>query len=437
MSIPCNIEAEREVLGALLYDYQEVSVKFSKLVADDFYDETHRKIFNVMVEMLKQRLPVTPITVYEKDNSLDMLMLLDLSGAIATTGMVDHYIKILKENTSKRKLIRACKKMMNDIENGSVEDLRDYAYRFTGFVEQSVTQTRSSLVPLQDVINQNIAEVNAIARGQGKKDIRTGYLNIDLKTHGIDESALVIIGARPSVGKTAFAMNLAMKASRQNNFDAAFFSLEMSGSQIAYRVMSNIGRISHEEIKNGNIVRKEPEQLSKIAELSQQYKIWIDDGTTTKVADIKEKCMNMKRTKNLGLIVIDYLQLMKPSRNNMSRYEATSEISRDLKLMAAELKVPIIALSQLNRAVEGKENKEPKMSDLRDSGSIEQDADIIMLMHRDDYQKEDTGSASLTKVNLVKVRNGKTGTAEFYFYKDHTLFKEVDYTQKDIRHENK
>ncbi len=435
--IPCNIEAEREVLGALLYDYQEVCTKFSKLMADDFYDETHRKIFNVVSDMLKQHLPVDPVTAYEKDKTLDIMMLMDLSGAIATTGMVDHYIKILKENTAKRKLIRACKKMMSDIENGSVEDLRDYAYRFTGFVEQSVTQTRSSLVPLQDVIKNNIAEVNAIARGQGKKDIRTGYLGIDLKTHGIDESALVIIGARPSVGKTAFAMNLAMKASRQNSFDVAFFSLEMSSSQIAYRVMSNIGRISHEEIKNGNIARKGPEPLSKIAELSQQYKIYIDDGTTTKVADIKEKCVNMKRTKNLGLIIIDYLQLMKPSRNNMSRYEATSEISRDLKLMAAELKVPIIALSQLNRAVEGKENQEPKMSDLRDSGSIEQDADIIMLMHRDDYQKEDTGSASLTKVNLVKVRNGKTGTVEFYFYKDHTLFAEVDYTQKDIRHENK
>lgn len=434
MSIPCNIEAEREVLGALLYDYQEVSIKFSKLVADDFYDETNQKIFNVASDLLKLRSPVTPITVYEKDKTLDMVMLLDLSGAIATTGMVDHYIKILKENTSKRKLIRACKKMIGDIENGEIDDLRDYAYRFNGFVEQSVTQTQSTLVPLQDIVNKNINEVKLIARGQGKKDLRTGFLNIDLKTHGIDESALVIIGARPSVGKTAFAMNLAMKASRLNNMNVAFFSLEMSGSQIAYRVMSNIGRISHQEIKNGNIARNNPNKLSEIANVSQQYKIFIDDGTTTKVADIKEKCMNMKRSKGIGLIIIDYLQLMKPSRNNMNRYEATSEISRDLKLMAAELKIPIIALSQLSRTVEGKESQEPRMSDLRDSGSIEQDADIIMLMHRDDYQKENAGEISKTKVNLAKVRNGNTGIVEFDFYKDHTLFVEISNRyEKDLR----
>lgn len=432
--IPSNIEAEREVLGALLSDYQEVSIKFSKLVADDFYDETNRKIFNLVSDMLREHQPIDPITVFNKDQTIDIAMLLDLSGAIATTGMVDHYIKILKENTSKRKIIRACKKMIGDIENGEIDDLRDYAYRFNGFIEQSVTQTQSSLVPLQKVVKKNIEDVKLIARGQGKKDLRTGFLNIDLKTHGIDESALVIIGARPSVGKTAFAINLAMKASRLNNINVAFFSLEMSGSQIAYRVMSSIGAVSHQEIKNGNVARNKPEKLSEIADVSQQYKIYIDDGTTTKVADIKEKCMNMKRSKGIGLIIIDYLQLMKPSRNNMNRYEATSEISRDLKLMAAELKIPTIALSQLSRTVEGKESQEPRMSDLRDSGSIEQDADIIMLMHRDDYQKENAGEISKTKVNLAKVRNGNTGVVEFDFYKDHTLFVEISNRyEKDLR----
>ena len=236
----------------------------------------------------------------------------------------------------------------------------------------------------------------------------------------------MIIAARPSVGKTAFALNLAMKVARANNANVLVFSLEMKAKQLAYRIMSNLARVPAGEIKNGNIARTKEKELERLEELSKIYDVYIDDSFTNKVADIKDKVIQFKKNNKVAMIIIDYIQLLQPSKFS-NKYEGTSEISRDLKQLAYELEIPVMALSQLNRNVEqNKKDSEPKMSDLRDSGSLEQDADMVMLMSRSDYQNDDKSKTSNVRVRVAKCRNGSTGNADFWYYRDNSLFVEQE-----------
>lgn len=423
--MPHNQEAEEQVLGSIMMNPGEYSYKIDMLSSEDFYMHKNKKIYLAMKSLYMNGKPISAITVNEEDREIELIDLVEMCDTVATSRLVDHYIQILKDHTSKRKIISASNKMIDDILNDNVEDIREYAYKASSFLEDSVSRTTNELRSITEIIDENIEETKQRAQGKKSDDLLTGYLNIDVLTRGIDKTSFVVIAARPSVGKTAFALNLAMKASRANNTNVAFFSLEMEASQIAYRIMSNISRVSSSDFKNGLIARNNVSKLEELSEISRMYKVFIDDSATVKIADIKDKCKKIKKEKGLGLIIIDYLQLMKSSRNSANRYEAASEISRDLKLLAKELKVPVVALSQLNRSVESKTDNTPKMSDLRDSGAIEQDADIIMLMSRNDYQKDYNKKTSRVKVNLAKVRNGSTGTAEFWYYRDNSLFTEI------------
>lgn len=432
MKIPYSENVENEVLGMFMINFEKYSHIFPKLNIEDFYLNDNKKIFNAITKLKQNKKLVTAVTVFEYDSSLDLERLLSLTDTYDAEHILEHYISILKEKSNSRRIIELCSNAIVNMSNDKVEDIKDYTFKLASSLESCVIDNHETMTRLSDVVAQNIEETQLRAHQTFKNDIKT-YDCIDRLTHGIDKTALVILAARPSVGKTAFAMNLAMKvASSENKSNVAFFSLEMSANQIAYRVMSNLARVEHNQFKNGSIAQNNPQKLQGLHEMSEKFNIHIDSSYVTKVSDIKEKCVKMKREQNLDLIIIDYLQLMAGSQKNMTKLAEVSEISRDLKNLALELNVPIIALSQLSRDIEKREDKTPRMSDLRDSGSLEQDADIVMLMSRDDYQKDVAGKPSVVKINLAKVRNGNTGIAEFLFFKDHTLFTEFS-QKKDVR----
>lgn len=441
--LPHSNEAEQAILGGMLV-YSEVS----KIVFDeglekyDFYSDMHQEIFQAMMDITNQQKPIDITTLISRLQDLDMLN--RVGGADYVVQLADtsissvnsrHYIDIIKKHAHARKLIDCANRILEKGFQGSetLDDIMDYAEREILNVtrDRKASEFKTSRSVISNVMQELMNLRNSDSRITG---IKTGYIDLDKKTNGFQRGDLIILAARPAMGKTAFALNLALNASFYNPGAIAIFELEMPAEQLMRRILSAKSYVESSKMRSGFISDEEFNKLNEAANELMGSKIFIDDSSNIKVGEIYSKCRKLKSEHGLDLIVIDYLQLISGNslRGSDNRQQEISEISRALKGLAREMNCPVIALSQLSRSVETRSDKRPMLSDLRESGAIEQDADIVMFLYRDEYYKkndgeneeveEDPNATDKTDVDIAKHRNGSTGQVSLAFQKSIQAF---------------
>lgn len=433
--LPSSLEAEQAILGGMLV-YPKVvgDVKDHDLTADDFFHENHQRLFRTMTYLIDQGQPVEPVGLITRLNDTHELNLVGgadyilkltenaISSVNATT-----YIEVIKSRAQVRKLIETAQKIEAEgFENiKSLDELMDDAERKILDVtrQRRTTDFRSS----GDILNTVMERIQMLRSNKEKiTGIKTGYVDLDHTTNGFQRGDLIILAARPSVGKTAFALNIALQSSLRNPGAVAIFSLEMPCEQLMQRILSAKSEVYGDKIRSGYISNEEMVRIQEACNEIRKTKIYIDDSAVIKMGDIFSKCRKLKSEQGLDMIIIDYLQLISSSSrsNSDNRQQEVSEISRSLKALARELDVPVIALSQLSRGVESRQDKHPMLSDLRESGSIEQDADIVMFLYRDSYQKKEEAENAVdpVDVDIAKHRNGATRRFQLMFAKNINAF---------------
>lgn len=434
--LPSSLEAEQAILGGMLV-YPKVvgDVKDHDLTADDFFHENHQRLFRTMTYLIDQGQPVEPVGLITRLNDTHELNLVGgadyilkltenaISSVNATT-----YIEVIKSRAQVRKLIETAQKIEAEgFENiKSLDELMDDAERKILDVtrQRRTTDFRSS----GDILNTVMDRIQMLRSNKEKiTGIKTGYVDLDHTTNGFQRGDLIILAARPSVGKTAFALNIALQSSLRNPGAVAIFSLEMPCEQLMQRILSAKSEVYSDKIRSGYISNEEMVRIQEACNEIRKTKIYIDDSAVIKMGDIFSKCRKLKSEQGLDMIIIDYLQLISASSrsNSDNRQQEVSEISRSLKALARELDVPVIALSQLSRGVESRQDKHPMLSDLRESGSIEQDADIVMFLYRDSYQKKEEEAENAVDpvdVDIAKHRNGATRRFQLMFAKNINAF---------------
>ena len=428
---PHDIEAEQAILGCMLTDKDAVISAIEVLKEDDFYREDNKAIYSAILSLYSRSEPIDIITVkselveagnFERIGGLEYLA--ELPDRVPTTANVEKYIKIVSEKATLRSLIQTSNELiaLGYDESEDVDNIMDMAEKKVFDLSQKKSVKGYSA--LKDVLVGSFAELEKLYNQKGNvTGITTGFIDLDNKTAGLHNSDLIIIAARPAMGKSAFAINIATNAAIKANVPVVIFNLEMSKEQVGNRILCSEAMVDSNKIRTGQI---EDEDWMKLAttlgELSEAP-IYIDDTPGISIMEIRAKCRKLKIEKNIGLIVIDYLQLIQGTgKKNASREQEISEISRSLKILAKELDVPVIALSQLSRTAEKRDDKRPMLSDLRESGAIEQDADIVMFLYRDDYYNEDTEKKNVAEVILAKHRGGSTGTVELAWMPSFTKF---------------
>ena len=432
---PHDIEAEQAILGCMLTDKDAVISAIEVLKEESFYREDNRAIYSAILSLYSRNEPVDIITVkaelveqgnFERVGGLEYLA--ELPERVPTTANVEKYIKIVDEKATLRSLIQTSNELiaLGYDESEDVDSIMDMAEKKVFGLSQK--KSAKGYTALKDVLVGSFAELEKLYNQKGNvTGITTGFIDLDNKTAGLHNSDLIIIAARPAMGKSAFAINLATNAAIKANVPAVIFNLEMSKEQVGNRILCSEAMVDSNKIRTGQI---EDEDWMKLAttlgELSEAP-IYIDHTPGISIMEIRAKCRKLKLEKNIGLIVIDYLQLIQGTgKKNASREQEISEISRSLKILAKELDVPVIALSQLSRTAERRDDKRPMLSDLRESGAIEQDADIVIFLYRDDYYNEDTEKKNVAEVILAKHRGGSTGTVELAWMPSYTKFANLD-----------
>lgn len=430
-SMPSNIEAEQFILGAVIFDNDCLADVAQSLKVEDFYLEQHRKIFSAMIELSNRSQPVDLITlksaleaVFDAVGGIDYLTQISLM--VTTTANLKHHIEIVKNKALMRRLIRAANDIM-DLGYSTDTDvpviLSSAESKIFDVLQNRVT---TDLHPIKDVLATNLARLEELMRNKEKvTGVPTGFRDLDLHTSGLQPSDLVLIAARPAMGKTSFALNIAANAAMRYQVPVAFFSLEMSKEQLANRILCSEGLISSEKIRVGDLDADDLPKLALTIDALSKSPIYIDDTPGITVTEIRSKCRRLKLKNQLGLIVIDYLQLMQ-GNGRVSRQEEVAANSRMLKILAKELDVPVITLSQLSRAPEQRTDHHPMLSDLRESGSIEQDADIVMLLYRDEVYNAETEKKNIAECIIAKFRNGSTRTIELGWRGEFTRFMDLD-----------
>ena len=405
---PHSLEAEQSVIGAMLLDRDAILVASEILTSDDFYQNQYGIIFDAMVELCNEGKPVDLVTLQnrlkEKDLPPDissMEYVRELIEAVPTSANVKYYANIVSEKALLRRLIRATEDVANTcyLEKESTEMiLEESEKKLFNILQRSIG---GDYVPIQQVVLNAINNIEKASKLKGSvTGIPTGFIDLDYKTSGMHPSDLVLIAARPSMGKTAFVLNIAQYMAFRKNVTVAIFSLEMSKEQLVNRLLAMESHVDSQNMRTGNL---------KDADIIGRSNLIIDDTPGISIAEMRSKCRKYKLEHNLGIIMIDYLQLMSGSGKSDSRQQEISDISRSLKALARELSVPVIALSQLSRAVEQRPDHRPMLSDLRESGAIEQDADVVMFLYRDDYYHKDTEKKDIAEVIIAKQRNGPIG----------------------------
>ena len=445
---PYSLQAERAVLGSMMLSKDAVYEGIARLTEEDFYLRDHKIIFNAIKNTHIRGMDVDIVTVVDQlmlDNKLQELSdanyVYDILDDTITPSTVEQYIRIVQDKTILRYLVNLADTIANGWNKQEIEDIGDYVSKVENEV-LAITRARNvgdfkSPKEVIDVIKEKL--VNNDRRNGDLTGTPSGYRDLDRITHGFQKGDMIILAARPSMGKTALALNFAMNAAIENNVPVGIFSLEMPAEQLMQRMLSATSGVNSDKIRSFNLNEKEWPKIDVGVNKLSNAKIFIDDTAGAKIADIQSKAKKLKaKCDDLGLIVVDYLQLITTStfgKNDTSRQQEVSEISRSLKAMARDLKVPVIALSQLSRSVEKREDKKPMLSDLRESGSIEQDADLVMFIYREDYyngaKKDDGGSAStgVAQISIAKHINGATGVVELLFLKDVGLFS--DYSKRE------
>ncbi len=432
---PQSIEAEQSVIGSMLIDKEVIPVVMEVLKPEDFYRPDHKEIYDVIIELFDKAQPIDLITVSERlrlHGKLELVggleYLTNIATDVPTTANVKHYAKIVEEKSLLRKLIKA---------SSDIVDLGFNASEEVSFIldkaEQNIfdiLQKRSSqgFVPIKDVLVDTFNKLEELYNNKGHiTGIPTGFVDLDFKTSGMHNSDLVLIAARPAMGKTAFALNLAQNAAVHSGVPVALFSLEMSKEQLVNRMLCSEAMVDSNKMKTGQLEDNDWQKVAKALGPLSEAPIFIDDTPGISITEIRAKCRRMKLEHNLGLVVIDYLQLMSGSKSRSeNRQQEISEISRSLKILAKEINVPVICLSQLSRAAETRTDHRPILSDLRESGAIEQDADIVMFLYRDDYYNPDTEKKNIAEVILAKHRSGSTGTVELVWLGQYTKFANLE-----------
>ena len=428
---PHDDEAEQAVIGSMMTDKDAVISAIEVLKPEDFYREDNKTIYTAIMNLYAKAEPIDIITLKDELTSIGKLepvggleYLATLPDKVPTTANVEKYIKIVEEKSILRSLIKTANELIQIgyDQNEEVEVLMDSAEKKIFDLMQRKSQKGYSSI--RDILVDSFTELEQLYnQKQHITGVASGFIDLDNKTAGFHNSDLVLIAARPAMGKTAFALNIASYAAVSANTPVVVFSLEMSKEQCANRILCSQAMVDSEKVAKGDIT---DEDWSKLAiasgELSESAGIYIDDSAGINIAEIRAKCRKLKLEKNIGLVVIDYLQLIQGSGNTKSREQEIAEISRSLKILAKEINVPVLALSQLSRAPEARPDHRPMLQDLRESGSIEQDADIVMFLYRDDYYNPETEAKNIAEVIIAKHRAGPTGTVELLWMPNYTKF---------------
>ncbi|MBO4678241.1 MAG: replicative DNA helicase [Lachnospiraceae bacterium] len=429
--LPNSVDAEKSVIGSMLMDKDAITTASEILMGEDFYVKQNQILFETMVELHNEGKPVDLITLQNRLKEKDippeitaMEFVRELLDSVPTSANVKYYANIVAEKASLRKLIKATESVENDCysQKDSVETIMDEAEKNIFRVLQR--RNAGDFVPISTVVNNALDKISLAARNKGAvTGIPTGFIDLDFKTAGLQPSDLVLIAARPSMGKTAFVLNIAQHIAFRQGLPAAIFSLEMSKEQLVNRLFSLQSGVDAQKLRTGNLDESDWESLIEGATDIGQSKLIIDDTPGISIGELRSKCRRYKLEQGLSIIMIDYLQLMTGSgKNAESRQQEISEISRSLKGLARELQVPVIALSQLSRAVESRPDKRPMLSDLRESGAIEQDADVVMFIYRDDYYNHESPDKGISEIIIAKQRNGPIGTVKLAWLPELTKF---------------
>ncbi len=437
---PHNMEAEQSVLGCMLLDKESVATATDFLDSDDFYADAHKEIFDSMVEIYDRGEPVDLVTVTEQLRQRGTLeavggvaYLSDLSMAVPSTANIKYYVDIVEEKAILRRLIAAC----NEIIKQSYE-AREEIDLIIDHAEKSIFQitqrnTASDFEPIKTVLLDTYAKIEELSKNKGKIiGVPTGFHDFDQKTSGLQPSDFILVAGRPSMGKTSFVLNIAQYAAIRANVPVAIFSLEMSKDQLVQRMLSAEANVELQKIRTGDLSEEDWIKLVEAAGPLSQAPIYIDDTPGISVMEMRSKARRLKLEKGLGMIIIDYLQLMSGRGRAESRQQEISEISRSLKALARELGVPVVTLSQLSRAPEARTDHRPMLSDLRESGAIEQDADLVAFLYRDEYYNPDTEKKNIAEVIIAKQRNGPTGTVELVWLGQYTKFANYEKTHQEF-----
>ena len=430
--LPHSMEAEQSVIGSMILDRDAILVASEILTSDDFYQKQYGIIFDAMVELCNEGKPVDLVTLQnrlkEKELPPDissMEYVRDLISAVPTSANVKYYANIVSEKAVLRRLIKANEEIANTcyLEKENTEVILEEAEKKLFNILQR--RNNEEYVPIQQVVLNAINNIEKASKLKGSvTGIPTGFVDLDYKTSGMHPSDLVLIAARPSMGKTAFVLNIAQYMAFRKDVTVAIFSLEMSKEQLVNRLFSLESYVDAQLLRTGNLKDSDWEKLIEGAGTIGRSNLIIDDTPGISISEMRSKCRKYKMEHNLELIIIDYLQLMSGSvgGRNESRQQEISDISRSLKALARELSVPVIALSQLSRAVEQRPDHRPMLSDLRESGAIEQDADVVMFIYRDDYYNKDTEHVNEAEIIIAKQRNGPIGTVTLTWLPQYTKF---------------
>jgi replicative DNA helicase len=430
---PHSLEAEQAVLGGLMLAPDAMDKVADKLGEDDFYRKDHRLIWRAIAELANKGMPSDAVTLgdwFDANGMAELVggasYLIELANATPSAANIAAYADIVREKSVLRQLIDAGTAITEDgyrPEGKSVQEVMELAEQRVFKIAESGARGKKDIVSMRTAVSEAFRLLSQRYENRGQlTGVSTGFKDLDELTSGLQPSDLIIVAARPSMGKTAFALNIAEAAAMRGKKSVAVFSMEMSASQLAFRLISSLGRIHQSHLRTGDLAEEDWPRVTSAITMLSDAKIFIDDTPAMSPVELRSRARRLQREHGLGLIVIDYLQLMQVPGNKENRATEISEISRGLKALAKELDVPVIALSQLNRSLEQRADKRPMMSDLRESGAIEQDADVIMFIYRDEYYNKESPDKGLAEIIIGKQRNGPTDTVKLAFLGQYTKF---------------
>lgn len=432
--LPHSSEAEQSVIGSMIMDKDAIVTASEIVIGEDFYEQRYGVLFDAMIELFNEGKPVDLITLSNKLKEKDvppeicsLEFIRDLITAVPTSANIKHYASIVKEKSTLRQLIKVTEGISNQcyLDKDKVETILEETEKKVFDILQK--RNTGDFVSIKDVVFHSLESIEAAAKNKGSvTGVATGFYDLDYKTAGLQPSDLILIAARPSMGKTAFVLNIAEYVALRSNVTTAIFSLEMSKDQLVKRILSMHSKVDSQAIRSGDLSDEDWLKLVESARTIGNSNLIIDDTSSISIGELRSKCRKFKLEHNLGLVIIDYLQLMSGSKKSESRQQEISEISRSLKALAREISAPVIALSQLSRAVEQRPDKRPMLSDLRESGAIEQDADVVMFIYRDDYYNHDSEEAGISEIIIGKQRNGPTGTVKLAWLSQYTKFANLE-----------
>ncbi|ETP66960.1 replicative DNA helicase [Planomicrobium sp. HSC-17F08] len=437
---PHNHEAEQSVIGAIFLEPQSLISVAEIVMPEDFYRIAHQKIFQTMLNLSDHGKAIDVVTVTEELSAKKELedvgglsYLTEIANAVPTAANVAHYAHIVEEKSLLRRLIRVATSIVEDGFTREDEVQALLAEAEKKMMEVSSRKNAGDFIHIKDVLVKTYDNIELLHTRKGDvTGIPTGFRDLDKITAGFQRNDLIIVAARPSVGKTAFALNVAQNVATKTDENVAIFSLEMGAEQLVMRMLCAEGNIDAQIMRTGALQNEDWRKLTMAMGSLSNAGIFIDDTPGIRVNDIRAKCRRLKQEYGLGMIMIDYLQLIQgPGKSGENRQQEVSDISRSLKGLARELEVPVIALSQLSRGVEQRQDKRPMMSDLRESGSIEQDADIVSFLYREDYYDKETEDQNMIEIIIAKQRNGPTGTVKLAFVKEYNKFVTIDWSQHE------